>query len=64
MQVVGLYLPTDFFFGKKESDDCWISEIDQHPNEKGHQIIVNHFYKKTEKLYSHLLKKEGEKLNV
>ena len=34
------------FFGKKESDDCWISEIDQHPNEKGHQIIANHFYEK------------------
>ena len=42
------------FFGKKEADDCWISEIDQHPNEKGHQIIASHFYKKTEKLYSHL----------
>ena len=66
----GLYagswaIPSDrLFFGKKESNDCWISEIDQHPNEKGHQVIANHFYKKTEKLYSHLLKKEGENLNV
>ena len=40
-------IPSDrLFFGKKESDDCWISEIDQHPNEKGHQIIANHFYEK------------------
>jgi hypothetical protein len=32
-----------------------ISKDDLHPNEKGHQIIANHFYKKTEELYSHLL---------
>ena len=32
-----------------------ISEEDLHPNEKEHQIIANHFYKKTEKLYQHLL---------
>ena len=45
-------------FDEDENFDCSISKEDGHPNEKGHRIIANHFYKKTEELYSHLLKKE------
>jgi len=36
-----------------------ISKEDTHPNENGHRIIVNHFYKKTEELYPYLLQ-EGK----
>ena len=47
-----------------ENFDCSISKEDLHPNEKGHQIIANHFYKKIEELYSHLLKKEINKRRI
>ena len=32
-----------------------ISEMDIHPNEKGHRIMANYYYKKTEELYPYLL---------
>ena len=37
----------------------FISKEDRHPNENGHRIITNHFYKKTEELYPYLLQ-EGK----
>jgi hypothetical protein len=46
------------FFDKKETAKYFISKEDRHPNENGHRIIANHFYKKTEELYPHLFKKE------
>ena len=33
----------------------WISEMDLHPNEKGHRTMANYFYKKVEELYPYLL---------
>ena len=36
-----------------------ISEMDIHPNEKGHRIMANYYYKKTEELYPYLLQ-EGK----
>ena len=42
-------------FWYDEPDKHVISKDDLHPNEKGHQIIANQFYKKTEELYSHLI---------
>ena len=42
-------------FDKKEAAEYFISKEDLHPNEKGHQIIANHFYKKIEELYPQLL---------
>ena len=33
----------------------FISKEDLHPNEKGHRIMANYYYKKTEELYPYLL---------